>query len=175
MGPQCEHEPGRHATGAHLSYFLDLSLREDGDGAHLSSELIEPSSTRWRRLRPTLCAAVTNLAPIPWRLQAAREAVVDPVVLASVKARPVSLLGAFWHIREESGAAALPRCRTCIHPQSDLRLAEQVHRYLFCRGPNDRPARCRNARFPRLDRADVGGSYPSHRPPGLRDTMYRRS
>jgi hypothetical protein len=106
----------------------DLPLREDGDGAHLSSKLIEPSSTRRRRLRPALCATVTNLPPILRRLQAAREAVVDPVMLASVKARPVSLLGAFWHIRRETGAAALPRCRSCIHPHSDLRLSRHVHR-----------------------------------------------
>jgi hypothetical protein len=86
----------------------DLPPREDGDGAHLSSKLIEPSSSRRRRLRPALCATVTNLPPILRRRQAAREAVVDPVMLALVKARPVSLLGAFWHIRRETGQRHCP-------------------------------------------------------------------
>jgi hypothetical protein len=107
----------------------DLSRREDGDGAHLSSEAIEPRGTRRRSIRPALRATVTNLPPIPRRLQAARDAVVDPVVLASVKARPVRLPGIFWHVRQEPGAAALPRFRTLIHLHADLRLSEHVHPY----------------------------------------------
>src|ERR1700754_1760015 len=106
---------------------------------------------RRRRLRPALCATVTNLLPIPRRLQAAREAVVDPVVLTSVKARPVSLPDVFWHSRQEPRAAALPRGRSCIDFHTDLRLSEQLHRYPFRSRPDDMPVRCPNARFLRFE------------------------